>query len=191
MDMMRRSISKTFLISIIIIIVNNIHQQHVIVNATECFVSNISCNCHPSASIHKLLSTDVALNIRGGEFVDVCSTCSRESVFIGSILPTFKKLFRGGKDNYIFAFQELKKDFNLEDALIIASVYFLVEPTMHLVHTAIAKRLLRMDKKYETSLARKVGSTIKEVGMIGIFVYFVELFAAFIEGKYNIYSIFW
>ena len=173
-------------------------------NHYHSYVRSKSRKIHPALATHNheqmrssatsvtSSSKELVLGIRAGAdnpYVDICSTCSRESVFIGSILPTIKKVFRGGGDHYSAGFEELKKDFNLEDALIIAFVSFLFEPCLCIFHDLVTNRMLKLDKKYDISLAKKVGEAVKEIGEIGIIVYCVELFTAFVEGNLNLFPI--
>ena len=128
-----------------------------------------------------------ALYVRGGNVVrDMCKTCSRESMFIGTILPFLKRLGRGGMYNqghFEAGIDELKKDFNIEDAMIVSLITFCVEPSLRLTHNVVVNKVLRMQKDYERSAAKFIGTTLQELGQIGMLTYAVELAAAFVEGN--------
>jgi len=125
--------------------------------------------------------------IRGGEIGVADSeevVLQHRSLLIDSVLPGIKAIFLGGDGNYSTGLREIQMIVNIEDILILSFITFGLGPALRLVHRIVAGTMLKNKKEYDNSMAKKVGKISRELGLIGVYAYGIELFAVFLKGAY-------
>mmetsp|Transcript_5043 Transcript_5043/g.6835 ORF Transcript_5043/g.6835 Transcript_5043/m.6835 type:complete len:210 (-) Transcript_5043:971-1600(-) len=123
--------------------------------------------------------------IRGGEIGVADSeevVLQHRSLLIDSVLPGIKAIFLGGDGNYSKGLREIQMIINIGDILILSFITFGLGPALRLLHRIVNGKMLKNKQEYENSMSKKVGKISRELGLIGIYAYGIELFAVFLKG---------